>query len=123
MANDFLLADDPSGNDQVEDMHLRLTLGMSEYFVSVRGLIDTAGLADIDPYGDTVWSPVEASAMVERLQRTYDEVVTLWPREGPGDWEPPPGVGRVGVVNFLFWLRRLFMEAAARQKYVIAGGD
>ena len=84
MANDFLLADDPSGNDQVEDMHLRLTLGMSEYFVSVRGLIDTAGLADIDPYGDTVWSPVEASAMVERLQRTYDEVVTLWPREGLG---------------------------------------
>jgi hypothetical protein len=105
-------------------MHLELTEEMLSYLQSVNAVIDTAGIAAIDPYDDTVWSPEEAALMVDRLQRLYDEVSALWPWGSLGEWEPPEEVGeRIGVADFLFWLRRLFMEAAARKMFVIAVGD
>jgi hypothetical protein len=125
VANHFVLASgpDPRG-DEAEDMHLVLTEEMGAYFARISARISTAGLADIDPYADTTWSPEEAAAMVDRLQRVYDEVTTLWPWGELGESEPPEEVGyREGVTDFLFWLRRLFMEATARRMYVIAVGD
>ena len=48
----------------------------------------------------------------------------FWPWGRLGEWEPPEEIGeRIGVANFLFWLRRLFVEAAARRMFVIALGD
>jgi hypothetical protein len=105
-------------------MHLRADGPLIAYFQSVSDAIDTAGLAELDPYGEKVWTPDEAAAMVDRLQNVYDATEALWPRGALGDREPPEAVGgRGGVLAFLFWLRRVFMEAAQRRMFVVAMGD
>ena len=82
--------------------------------------IDTAGLAQLDEYGTTQWSPDEAALMVDRVRRLYDKVVTRWDSAQPGD---RPTVFYSELTDFLFWLRRVFMDAAERRMFVIAVGD
>jgi hypothetical protein len=68
-------------------------------------------------------------AQAKRLQALYitlhgepgdRDVGGLWPIGPLGEYEPSEGAGgREGVSDFLFWLRRTFMEAARRNMYVL----
>ncbi len=108
----------------------------------VQPIVDVADLDQLDAYGyegDRSWSPDEATAMAIRLQALYDAlhgdaedralpVPTrkggLWPYGALGDCEPSDELGgRDGVSDFLFWLRRTFLEAAHRDMYVVVLGD
>jgi hypothetical protein len=143
VAAHFYLSPSPwtagSSFENVEGMHLAAEDGRIAYFQSLRTVVDTADLDQLDPYGDRSWSPTEATAMAERLQALYDALHGdaadraapsrlrkggLWPNGAFGDWEPSDEAGgRAGVSDFLFWLRRTFLEAAQRQMYVLALGD
>lgn len=82
--------DDPDHPSVAENMHLLLDKRPAASLTGLSSLIDTAGLAEIDPYNDTVWSPDEATAMIDRLQELYDSVETLWPpkaRTASGRWK------------------------------------
>ena len=99
---------------------------MWTYFVDVRDLVDTAGLADLDPYGDKVWHPDEVGPVADRLQALYEAVAAaggsvtslLEPT-----LVPPRAVGGGTVLDFIYWLRKVFMEAGHRRMYMYAIGD
>lgn len=148
MATHFYLSPEPwppgfrGPRPKLEFMHLEAEDALIAYFQSLRPMIDTADLDRLDAYGyenDRSWSPGEATAMAERLQGLYDALHGdaedrarpmrlrkggLWPYGAFGDWEPSEDAGgRHGVSDFLFWLRRTFLEAARREMHVVVLGD
>jgi hypothetical protein len=123
-------------------MHLEAEDALLGYFGSLRPIVDVADLDQLDAYGyegDRSWSPDEATAMAIRLQALYDALHGdaedralpsrlrrggLWPYGAFGEWEPSDELGgRRAVSDFLFWLRRTFLEAAHREMYVVVLGD
>jgi len=110
----------------MEYMHLRLEGPMWRYFVNIRDLVDTAGLADLDPYGEMVWHPDEVGPVADRLQTLYEAIAAtggvvtslLEPTLAP-----PAALGITPVLDFLFWSRKVFVEAGHRRMFVYAVGE
>jgi hypothetical protein len=107
-----------------EYMHLHADEALLTYFDSIRDLVDTAGLADLDPYGERVWTPDEAGPMADRLLPLYQAVAAATATKfSEPSLQPPVALGRETVLDFLFWLRKIFIEAGHRRMYVLASGD
>jgi hypothetical protein len=109
---------------EMEYMHLHANGAMLAYFDSVRDLVDTAGLAELDPYDDRVWTPDEAGPVADQLLALYQAVAAARDTSlFEASLAPPNGLGYGPVLDFLFWLRRIFSEAGHRRMYVFAAGD
>jgi hypothetical protein len=123
----FLSSRDPEESKaDLQYMHLHLVEPMWAYFVDIRDLVDTAGLAHLDPYSHTVWDPDEAGPMADRLRTLYESIAAA------GDQitslleptlVPPLALGLMPVLDFLFWSRKLFVEAGHRRMFVYAVGE